>query len=126
MRGPATFTGEQFDPAFEHHLKGRMLKALTLPILAVLDWPGIPLRPEPGSTIAEGVDKLHFFLTGITFIFTVIIFSTIFYFAIKYRRRAGNLQPAETKTISVAGNNVDGDSDAHLRGHFRLELQFIF
>ena len=75
-----------------------MLKVLTLPILAILDWPGIPLRPEPGSTIAEGVDKLHFFLTGITFIFTVIIFSTILYFAIKYRRRAGNLQPAETKT----------------------------
>jgi cytochrome c oxidase subunit II len=89
-----TFTGEQFDPAIEHYL----LKAFTLSILAILDWPGIPIRPTPGSTIAEGVDKLHFFLTGITFIFTVIIFSTIFYFAIKYRRRPGNLQPAETKT----------------------------
>jgi cytochrome c oxidase subunit 2 len=92
-------TGERFNPAIEYFLKGRMLKAFTLPILAALDWPGIPLRPEPGSTIAEGVDKLHFFLTGITFIFTVIIFSTILYFAIKYRRREGNLQPAATKTI---------------------------
>ncbi len=77
-----------------------MLKTLLSPILAILDWPGIPLRPEPSSTIAEGVDKLHFFLTGITFIFTVIIFSTILYFAIKYRRRPGNLQPAATKTIT--------------------------
>lgn len=66
--------------------------------LLILAWPGFPFRPEPGSTIAEGVDKLHFFLTGITLLFTFIIFSTIFYFAIKYRRRPGNEHPAETKT----------------------------
>ena len=37
----------------------------------------IPLRPPAASTIAEGVDRLHFALTGITLFFTVIIFSTI-------------------------------------------------
>src|ERR1700733_12106682 len=93
------FIGRRHDPAFYSISKGKMLTVFQSPLLAMLDWPGIPLRPEPGSTIAEGVDKLHFFLTGITFIFTVTIFSTILYFAIKYRRREGNLKPAATKTI---------------------------
>ncbi|MGA8923653.1 MAG: hypothetical protein WB682_10960, partial [Candidatus Dormiibacterota bacterium] len=75
-----------------------MLEALPFAILAIQSWFGIPIRPEPGSTIAEGVDKLHFFLTGITLFFTFIIFSVIFYFAIKYRRRSEDERPAETET----------------------------
>ena len=39
----------------------------------------IPLRPPAASTIAEGVDRLHYTLTAIT-LFTVVIFSTIFLF----------------------------------------------
>jgi cytochrome c oxidase subunit 2 len=76
-----------------------MAIASQLRVLALLAWPGIPIRPEPGSTIAEGVDRLHFFLTGITLFFTFIIFSTILYFAIKYRRHSDDEQPAETKTF---------------------------
>jgi cytochrome c oxidase subunit II len=51
-------------------------------------WPGFPIHPEQASTIAVGVDHLHYFLTVITLFFTAIIFSTIFYFAVKYRRRS--------------------------------------
>jgi cytochrome c oxidase subunit 2 len=54
---------------------------------------GIPLRPEQASTVAQGVDQLHFFLTGITLFFTAVIFTTIFYFAVKYRRRSRDEKP---------------------------------
>ena len=46
-----------------------------------------PIQPPAASTIAGGVDQLYYFLTGITLFFTVLIFSIIFYFMIKYRRR---------------------------------------
>lgn len=49
---------------------------------------GIPLHPEQASTIAVGVDHLHYFLTGLTLFFTALIFLTIFYFMVKYRRRS--------------------------------------
>jgi cytochrome c oxidase subunit 2 len=56
-------------------------------------WQGFPIYPDQASTIAQGVDHLHFFLTGITLFFTAIIFSTIFYFAVKYRRRSEDEKP---------------------------------
>jgi cytochrome c oxidase subunit II len=56
---------------------------------------GVPLRPPAASTIARGVDQLHFFLTGITLFFTAIIFAAIFYFVVKYRRRSEDERPAE-------------------------------
>jgi len=55
----------------------------------------IPIRPPAASTVAEGVDKLHFTLTGITLFFTALIFSTIFFFMIKYRRRSEDEVPPE-------------------------------
>jgi cytochrome c oxidase subunit II len=55
--------------------------------------PGIPLHPEQASTIAQSVDYLHFFLTGVTLFFTALIFSTILYFAVKYRRRSEDERP---------------------------------
>jgi cytochrome c oxidase subunit II len=58
----------------------------------------LPLRPKPGSTIAENVDKLYFFLTGVTLFFTFIIFAAIFYFAIKYRRKTPGEIPPQTQT----------------------------
>lgn len=51
-------------------------------------WSGFPLRPDQASTIAQGIDELYYFLTAITLFFTFIIFATIFYFSIRYRRRA--------------------------------------
>jgi len=56
----------------------------------------IPVRPPAASSIAEGVDQLHFFLTSITLFFTAIIFATILYFMVKYRRRPESEHPEET------------------------------
>jgi cytochrome c oxidase subunit II len=61
---------------------------LATALAAVQSTLGIPLRPPAGSTIADSVDKLYFFLTGVTLFFTILIFCTIFYFAIRYRRRS--------------------------------------
>ena len=61
-----------------------MLKAFAISIAVILQ--RFPLRPEPGSTIAAGVDRLHFFLTALTLFFTITIFSTILYFAIQIGR----------------------------------------
>ena len=58
-------------------------------------WEHIPFHPARASTIAKGVDQLHLFLTGITLLFTAIIFLSIFYFAVKYRRRSPDERPAE-------------------------------
>src|SRR3984885_14748639 len=55
------------------------------------------LRPEAASSIAEGVDHLYFVLTFITLFFTIAIFSTIFFFMVKYRRRAENEIPPDTE-----------------------------
>ena len=57
-----------------------------------------PLKPTAASTIAEGVDRLYYFLTAITLFFTILIFATIFVFMIKFRRRAPQEIPADTKT----------------------------
>jgi cytochrome c oxidase subunit II len=55
----------------------------------------IPIKPIDASTIGHGIDQLYFFLTGITLFFTGIIFLTIFYFMIKYRRRSEDERPAD-------------------------------
>ncbi|MGH9718001.1 MAG: cytochrome c oxidase subunit II [Candidatus Acidiferrales bacterium] len=61
-------------------------------------WAGFPLQPPEASSIAASVDHLYYFLTGITVFFTVLIFSIIFYFMIKYRRRPGREFTPETHT----------------------------
>lgn len=58
----------------------------------------IPLQPPSASTISPGVDQLYYLLTGITLFFSVLIFSIIFYFMIKYRRRSDDELPEETHT----------------------------
>ena len=58
----------------------------------------IPLKPTAASSIAEGVDHLYFFLTVITLFFTILIFGTIFFFMMKYRRRSPDEIPPDTKT----------------------------
>jgi cytochrome c oxidase subunit 2 len=55
------------------------------------------LRPDAASSIAEGVDHLYFALTFITLFFTIGIFSTIFFFMVKYRRRTDDETPGETE-----------------------------
>jgi cytochrome c oxidase subunit II len=54
---------------------------------------GFPFQPEQASTIARNVDYLYLFITAVTLFFTAVIFSTIFYFMIRYRRRSPNERP---------------------------------
>ena len=49
---------------------------------------GVPLFPDQASSVARQVDALYFYLTGVTIFFSVLIFSLVFYFAIRYRRRS--------------------------------------
>ena len=51
-------------------------------------WQGFQIMPAEASSIARGVDYLYFFLTAIDLFFTGLIFLTIFYFALRYRRRS--------------------------------------
>src|ERR1700687_152057 len=54
---------------------------------------GIPIHPDQASTIARSVDHLYFFITAFTLCFTFLIFLTILYFMIKYRRRSPDERP---------------------------------
>lgn len=68
-------------------------------------WQGFSVRPEQASTIAPGVDHLYYFLTAIDLFFTAVIFLTIFYFAIRYRRRTEEDQPEQIEgnlTLEIA------------------------
>jgi cytochrome c oxidase subunit II len=49
-----------------------------------------PLFPDQASTMAPKVDALYLFLIALTGTVSLLIFATIFYFAVKYRRRPGN------------------------------------
>jgi cytochrome c oxidase subunit II len=55
---------------------------------------GFPLFPEQASTMAARVDALFYFLVAVTFFFVALIFLTIVFFAVKYRRRAEDERPA--------------------------------
>lgn len=52
-----------------------------------------PLFPESASNFAERVDALYLYLVVVSVFFTVLIFLTIFYFAVKYRRRSEEDRP---------------------------------
>jgi len=53
----------------------------------------LPLFPEQASAIAPDVDHLLYFLLVVAIFFTLLIFSAIFYFAIRYRRRSEHELP---------------------------------
>ncbi len=57
-----------------------------------------PFQPPSASTIADSVDQLYYLLSGITAFFTVLIFSIIFVFMIKYRRKSPNESGIATHT----------------------------
>ena len=57
---------------------------------------GFPFHPPQASTISVQWDYLFFFLTAIAIFFTVLIFATIFYLAVKYRRRSKDEIPPHT------------------------------
>jgi cytochrome c oxidase subunit 2 len=54
---------------------------------------GVPINPPQASTFAKDVDSLHFYISAVTVFFSVLIFSLVFYFALRYRRRAADEQP---------------------------------
>jgi cytochrome c oxidase subunit 2 len=54
---------------------------------------GFPFQPEQASSIARSVDLLYFFISAVTIFFSALIFSVIFYFMIKYRRRSPDERP---------------------------------
>ncbi len=55
--------------------------------------PDFQLFPEQASTMAPRVDAVYFYLIGISTFFTVLIFTLVIYFAIKYRRRSEDEPP---------------------------------
>ena len=61
----------------------------------------MPLEPSSNfiqaSSWADDWQTLFYFEVGIFIFFSVLIFSAILYFAVKYRRRAGNETPPPTK-----------------------------
>ncbi|HTW22218.1 MAG TPA: cytochrome c oxidase subunit II [Candidatus Baltobacteraceae bacterium] len=58
----------------------------------------MPFQPPAASSIAGDVDQLYYLLSAITIFFSVLIFSIIFYFMVKYRRRSEDEIPPETHT----------------------------
>src|SRR5215467_9279210 len=56
------------------------------------------LFPEQASTFAPEVDHLLYFLVAVTAFFSLLIFTAIFVFAIKYRRRSEGELPHVTHT----------------------------
>ena len=76
-------------------ITGLMLTGFTNIAAAVA---AIPIHPTSASSIADSVDHLYYFLTVITLFFTFAIFTTIFYFMVKFRRRSPDERPADTKT----------------------------
>jgi cytochrome c oxidase subunit II len=55
--------------------------------------PVFQLFPEQASTMAPRVDALYFYLLGIGGFFSLLIFTLVIYFAIKYRRRSEDEPP---------------------------------
>jgi cytochrome c oxidase subunit II len=53
----------------------------------------IPVWPRAGSSMASQVDRLFLLELSISFAMTLLIFGTIFVFAIKYRRRSPDERP---------------------------------
>jgi cytochrome c oxidase subunit 2 len=51
----------------------------------------LPLWPEAASALAVEVDYLYIYLTVVSVVMSVLIFGTIFVFAIKYRRRGDEM-----------------------------------
>jgi cytochrome c oxidase subunit 2 len=62
-------------------------------VLILLMQSGVPLYPKQASSFARQVDYLFWFLMGVALFFTFVIFSLVFYFAIRYRRRSENELP---------------------------------
>ena len=61
-------------------------------------WRTFPLFPQEASQAAGQVDALFFFLIAVSVFFAVLIFGSIAYFSVRYRRRAGRDRAEPTRT----------------------------
>jgi cytochrome c oxidase subunit 2 len=52
-----------------------------------------PLFPETGSTMAGRVDGLYLFLVALSAFFSILIFTAVIVFAVRYRRRSESERP---------------------------------
>ena len=82
----------------------------------------LPFQPEQASSIARSVDQLYFFLTAVTLFFTALIFSIIFYFMIKYRRRSPDERPKAIEGSFPLEVLWTAIPTLIVRGDFRLEF----
>jgi len=57
--------------------------------------PNFQLFPDAASTTANHLDHLAIYLVAVATFFTVLIFTLVFYFAIRYRRRSDHERPGE-------------------------------
>jgi len=55
--------------------------------------PGIPLFPDGASTMAPRVDALYLFLVALSAFFSIIIFTAVIVFAVRFRRRSEGERP---------------------------------
>ncbi|HET8648385.1 MAG TPA: cytochrome c oxidase subunit II, partial [Vicinamibacteria bacterium] len=55
---------------------------------------GLPLFPEQASTMAGRVDALFWFLVALSTFFSVLIFTAVIVFAVRFRRRSESERPA--------------------------------
>jgi len=54
-----------------------------------------PLFPEQASTVAGQVDALYFLLLGLSLFFSLVVFSLVVFFTIRYRRRSSDDKPKQ-------------------------------
>jgi len=61
-------------------------------------WKNLPLFPEQASSMASQVDGLYFLLVAVSAFFTLLIFTLVFVFAVKYRHKA------HPKAVQIEGS----------------------
>ncbi len=85
----------------------------------------IPLFPVEASSVAGDVDHLALFLIAVAVFFTVAIFASIFYFAIRYRRRSERELPHVAHGGMVLEIVWVGDSFCHHHGDVHLGSEAV-
>ena len=60
----------------------------------------LPFWPDAASTTATRVDALYIFLVMVSAIMTALIFATLVFFAVRYRKREG------VKAEQIEGSKV--------------------
>ena len=51
----------------------------------------VALFPDSASTVAPSVDRVYYFIVGVTVTISTVVAVLVIYFAVKYRRRSEEL-----------------------------------